>query len=336
MFFLVGCCGVVNSGLALTQRLTFGKRINKTEITCPPLFVIGHWRTGTTLLHELISLDQQFAYPSTFECFTPHHFLVSRTLLKWPLAWTLPNKRPMDSMKNGIDLPQEDEFALCTLGCPTPYRKMAFPNEGVVYPELIDMKNVDANTLDDFRAALTYFLKALTLRYDKRLALKSPTHTGRIGTLNEWFPGSKFLHIARNPYDTIPSTVHLWRTLEKFQGLQLPKYSDEDLLTEILDTFESMYDSYFEHRDQLAPDQICEIRFEELIQDPVNVLATAYETLELEGFEQVKPKIEANFEARKGHKINPKNLDANLKASIDRRLDRYISEFGYNTASAAV
>ena len=74
MFCLVSCCGVVNSGLTLLQNLTHGRRIREAQIQQPPLFVIGHWRTGTTLLHELISLDEQFAFPSTFDCFAANHF----------------------------------------------------------------------------------------------------------------------------------------------------------------------------------------------------------------------------------------------------------------------
>ena len=26
----------------------------------PPIFIIGHWRTGTTFLHELLMLDERF------------------------------------------------------------------------------------------------------------------------------------------------------------------------------------------------------------------------------------------------------------------------------------
>ena len=46
--------------------LIYGKRINETEIDEAPVFIIGHWRSGTTHLHNLLSLDSQFACYRSF------------------------------------------------------------------------------------------------------------------------------------------------------------------------------------------------------------------------------------------------------------------------------
>ena len=40
----------------------------------------------------------------------------------------MPSRRPMDNMPAGWDRPQEDEFALCMMGQPSPYADIAFPN----------------------------------------------------------------------------------------------------------------------------------------------------------------------------------------------------------------
>src|SRR5436190_740609 len=37
----------------------YGDRIARTPIREHPVFVVGHWRTGTTLLHELMTLDDR-------------------------------------------------------------------------------------------------------------------------------------------------------------------------------------------------------------------------------------------------------------------------------------
>ena len=52
-----------NSVCALLQRLIYGRRIAAAEITQPPIFIIGHWRSGTTYLHELMVCDERLAYP---------------------------------------------------------------------------------------------------------------------------------------------------------------------------------------------------------------------------------------------------------------------------------
>jgi hypothetical protein len=91
------------------------------------IFIIGHWRTGTTLLHELLTLDEGFTAPSTIECFAPALCLALGWLLR-RLKFFLPANRPMDNMLLGWDQPQEDEFALMNLGLGSPYEAMIFPN----------------------------------------------------------------------------------------------------------------------------------------------------------------------------------------------------------------
>src|SRR5262249_43649090 len=45
------------------QKAIWGRRISKTAIREPPIFVLGHWRTGTTHLHDLLALDERFTAP---------------------------------------------------------------------------------------------------------------------------------------------------------------------------------------------------------------------------------------------------------------------------------
>ena len=56
-------------------RLVYEPRIEKTNVAYPPVFIIGHWRSGTTFLHELISNDPQFAYVSLWYTLAPESFL---------------------------------------------------------------------------------------------------------------------------------------------------------------------------------------------------------------------------------------------------------------------
>jgi len=40
------------------EKLLYSHRVRSTKLKHPPLFVLGHWRSGTTLLHELLILDK--------------------------------------------------------------------------------------------------------------------------------------------------------------------------------------------------------------------------------------------------------------------------------------
>ncbi len=125
----ITCATVFNSLLRPLQELFYGRAIERTQIKDAPIFIIGHWRSGTTLLHELLVLDGRYTYPTTYQCLAPNHFLISNWLDDPKLKFLLPAKRPMDNMATGWDRPQEDEFALANMGLPSPYLTMAFPNE---------------------------------------------------------------------------------------------------------------------------------------------------------------------------------------------------------------
>src|SRR5262249_18962829 len=118
----VTAASVVQSTLRVLQAATVG-RTPGGPLRDGPVFVLGHWRSGTTLLHELLARAPRHAAPTTFDCLSPHPFLLTRSWLPALLRRFAPRRRPMDNMAAGWDRPQEDEFALCLLGLPSPYER---------------------------------------------------------------------------------------------------------------------------------------------------------------------------------------------------------------------
>ena len=104
----VSANSVMNSTLRWILNGWHGERVRSTTIDRPPLFVIGHWRTGTTLLHELLIRDPRFGFPDMQDCFNPNHALLTSGFFKRYCRWMLPDKRPMDNMRVGWERPQED------------------------------------------------------------------------------------------------------------------------------------------------------------------------------------------------------------------------------------
>ena len=326
---LVGMCSVMNSGLAVTQRLAFGKKIANAKLHGPPVFIIGHWRSGTTLMHELISLDERFNFPSNFEAFVPVHFLVSRPVIYPLIRMLMPARRPMDNMAMGAGSPQEDDFALIGLGAPTPYRRIAFANRASRDHLELNFDHAKPAAEQKLREAMETFLKSMSIRHQSQLVLKSPPHTGRIAQLAKWFPNAKFIHLSRHPYKLVPSTMRLWKLLDLLQSFQIPKYDDTWLKNYIFECKDLMYESYFEHRDHLPANRLVEVRFEDLVEQPIEQLGRAYDQLELGGFENAKPHVVDYFERKKSHKKNELQLDEKLKLEIDSNWQEYMTEFGY-------
>ncbi len=212
------------------------------------------WDTGgaeTTYLHQLLAHDRRFVTPNTYECFVPNHFVISESWLPRLLWFVMPSKRPMDDVRAGWFEPQEDEFALCGMGIPSPYARMAFPRSGPVHWEYLDMQGLDPEALQRWQSGLFTFLQRLTYRYQKRVVLKSPTHTGRIGLLAKMFPGAKFLHLVRQPGELFVSTVRLWQSLDEVQGLQSAE-RPEQIQEFVLRSLEVMYDGFWSQRPSIT------------------------------------------------------------------------------------
>ena len=93
----------------IKERLQFDKRIEQTSITHPPLFIIGHWRSGTTYMHNVLSQDKNFGYLTTFQAYLPGVFLGSEKLFKPLVSESIPKKRPMDEVPMHADYPQDAE-----------------------------------------------------------------------------------------------------------------------------------------------------------------------------------------------------------------------------------
>jgi len=329
---IVAGCSLLNSALGMAQSLTHGSRIRQTELVAPPIFVVGHWRSGTTLMHELLALDQRFAYPCNFDTFIPHHFLLSRFFLYRLVQLLMPGKRPMDDMEMGVASPQEDDFALCAFGAPSPYRRIAFPNRGGQDHLLLNIHNASPQQQLQIQEKMTSFLQALTLLYQKRLVLKSPPHTGRIEKIAEWFPEAKFIHISRHPYELVPSTMKLWKSLDKLMGFQAPRYDDGAIKNYIFECQDLMYSAYHQQKPQIPAGNIIEIRFEDLTSNPLACMQQVYEQLNLGNFPEVLPTIEKYFERKKQHKKNQLHLEDSLRLEIDAHWPIYMKLFGYQPA----
>ncbi|EWM20489.1 hypothetical protein Naga_100382g4 [Nannochloropsis gaditana] len=51
------------------------EQIEEVPILHPPIFIIGHYRSGTSLLHELLNNDERLVAPTAFQCYVPRIFL---------------------------------------------------------------------------------------------------------------------------------------------------------------------------------------------------------------------------------------------------------------------
>jgi hypothetical protein len=325
---IVTLVSLLHSCLKVVQEAWYGRRVRLTAINPPPIFIIGHWRTGTTLLHELFMLDDRHTCPTYYQCFDTNNFLLTEWLFKRLFFFFMPARRPMDNMKAGWDRPQEDEFALCMLGMPSPYLSIAFPNRPAMDQEYLDLEGVSPQALRTWKTTLYRFLQALTFNRPGRLVLKSPTHSCRIKVLLQLFPEARFVHVVRNPYDVFPSTVHLWKSLAEKHGLQVP--TGAGLEEYVFNTFTQLYGTLEKTRTLVAPSRFCELKYEDLARDPIREMRKIYEDLELGGFSELLPRLRQYLADNHDYQTNRyAELTPEKEAEVTRRWGHVIRRYGY-------
>jgi hypothetical protein len=313
--------------LRFLQEAIYGRKVRATPLPAPPIFVIGHWRTGTTLLHELLALDERFAYPTTYQCMSPHHFLLTEQLFTRIFFWLMPSQRPMDNMKMGYGRPQEDEFAMCMLGQPSPYLTIAFPNHAPQDQDYLDFAGVSPRAVTRWKQTLLLFYQAVTFKNPRRLVLKSPPHTSRIKLLQELFPGAVFIYIVRDPCVVFPSTVNLWKSLYKVHGLQKPTY--QGLEKFVFETGWRLFKKLEEDRSLVDPGCFHELKYEDLVADPIGQMQALYEHLQLCDFDKVRPRLEDFVAENRDYQTNRYQISDALREEIRDGWGRFFERYGY-------
>lgn len=323
---IVTAKSLLNTGLGWLQHARYAARVAATRIPHDPLFVLGHWRTGTTLLHELLILDDRHTYPTTHDCIEPCHHLLSADVYHKYLGFLLPDRRPMDNVAFGWAAPQEDEMALALLGLPSTYTDMAFSNRPQLHPGALDLSGLTPLELRAWKRGLVGFVRRLAYRDPRRLVLKSPPHTARLPVLLELFPSAKFVHVRRDPYTLFASTVHMWMKMGLKHGFQTPRGGPE-LEEKVFRQFLLVHERYEAGKKLIPAGHLVEVRYEDLVADFAGVMKRVYDGLGLGGYEAVRPRVE--LFAAKRYERNRYAIDDQLRAKIKARWGEVIREQGY-------
>ena len=323
-----------NSGFHYLSKAIYGRRAERTVVD-PPVFIIGHWRTGTTFLHELLASNPSHGFPTTYQCFFPNSFLITERVVGALTGLLLPGTRPSDNMTLGFDRPQEEEFALANLGMGTPYLSLAFPRHGARGMRYLDLVDLNKDERAAWEAAFTGLVKRLQFAHGKRLILKSPLHTARIPTILKLFPNARFIHMSRDPFDIYPSTLHTWKAMGSVQGLHNPLPEDDAWLRDyVLEVFDKLFTTYERDRLLIPKGHLIEARYEDLVANPKAVLRDIYRRLELGDFAEAEPGIDAYLEPRKDYRRNVHDLSDDDRRMIRERWAPYFTRFGYDEEEA--
>lgn len=329
-WFRIGTSSAVaplNSVSNLVESALYGGKIARQQIEHPPIFILGHWRSGTTLLHNLMTLDPELTYANLFQVMSPNNFLFTESWVTKLTRWLLPKTRPMDNMATDWELPQEDEMALLLMTLISPYLMLAHQKDQSQFNKSFDLTELTPRELQTWKNAFLRFMKKLTIRKNKPIVLKSPTHTFRIPTLLEMFPEAKFVYIYRDPYAVFNSGVHLRRTLFLENGLAQPYY--DTLEDDVLRVYMKCFERYESTKHLIPAGRLHEVRFEDLEADPLGQMKLVYEKLGLTSWPLVEPQIEKQVPDLTRYKKNKFQMDGALMRRVYAAWKPAFERYGY-------
>jgi hypothetical protein len=274
----------------LWEKIIWHKRIRMKGINEPPVFIIGYWRSGTTLLHNLLCLDDRAGYTTTFQTVFPHLVLGHKWLKKLTNRF-LPPGRPFDSYAWSMDTPQEEEFAMFNLQPVTFYKFFLFPKdfEKILQTEFY-YDDLDPVSREEWKREYTELIrKALLNTHGTRFISKNPCNLGRIAVLQKMFPGAKFIFIHRDPYKVTESLYGFFHSI--LPGIQLQTPEGIPARKHITDLYCRIMRRYFREKAMIAPANLVELSYEDLVKDIPGMIRKIYDKFGLEGFDRVTEKI---------------------------------------------
>jgi len=271
---------------SVMQSLRYGRRIRKTKITKAPVFILGHYRSGTTFLHKMMACDEQFGYLSTYDMVCPNSSLLFGKRLQQLLQFLVNSLKIKTSFFNNVipklsEPAEEDRFMMNKGSAFSPYW-------GFVFPKLKWL-----NFSDHYRDPLSrrrwkkeyeHTLKFISYKNNgKQLILKNPPNTERISMLLEMYPDAKFIYIYRNPFHLFYSMKNMWkRAILKYYCLQ--PVSETALEHIIFDHYNHLIKQYERDKSLIPPGNLAVVQYEMLEANPFEEIKLIYEKLNLPGF----------------------------------------------------
>lgn len=316
-----------------------------------PVFVVGHARSGTTLLHRLMVSDsEQFNFFLLYELLFPSLWqkrllraigsldrVLFRSFFKKRLVAAedeaLEEARDMHHV--GLFVPEEDDFVL-TASCIASAWVALFPG----LPEF------DVYYVDDWpEKRRRRVMRAYADGVRRQLCLsgagkihcsKNPSYSGRIGSLIEEFPDARFVVMMRDPREAIPSLLKMLEKVWRGQGWSDAriKRSIEALIAQSVHTYLHPLETLAEHPET----NWTVVDYRDLVSQPKATLEAVYQALELEMTAATSAALDSAEQRARAHLsshsygLEEFGID---EAQLKRDLRELFDRFGWDAAEEA-
>jgi omega-hydroxy-beta-dihydromenaquinone-9 sulfotransferase len=310
------------------ERKRYGKKIGSTPVPEDPIFIIGHWRTGTTLLHQLLNLDPNLAAPTLFQVAEPNCFICSYRYYLPVFSAMVSENRPMDNVRIGMNEPQEDEYAIYRITDFSPIERLVFPKNSDYF--LLDYTSFlpeNEKERKEWEEQLRSYFRKLYFFHGKTIVSKNPFNSLRIKELATIFPKARFIHIVRHPFEVVPSTIHMWKIV--FDQNKLNRKGSDPGIEEVAKGLYKVLTTIEKDRSVLPEENFYEMKFEDLEVDPVAEFRKIYSRFHMPFDEALSHNIQSFMDSLKDYRKNEFILEDEEKEMIHNQLHQHMQNFNY-------
>lgn len=293
----LGLLGLTQLTWGLDELLTPGWR--RVELQ-GPIFILGHQRSGTTLLHRLLASDR-----NNIRGLTLQEMILPATSVQ-TLVQTIPNlpggpalARAFHRLEERLLSPmdpihrirfgeiEEDEFVLWAVflsamaANDSPGSGSAGDRELIRHFDLWPPQ-LQAQALAWYRACLKKKVWREPGESGSGLwpVSKNPAFTQKIPALLRVFPEARFIYLVRNPLEAIPSRLSLIREIWRQRRPGFREMRPEQVETILADSLRT-YLRAEEELPGLPPDRSLTITYPSLTRDPAAALREIYSRFSL-------------------------------------------------------
>ena len=328
-FILSVFVSIILELLYLPDRIV--RKLNPVAVTDnePPVFIVGFWRSGTTMLHSLLCQDKRAGYVTTFQGVFPN-FVPSG--FKWLKEFTnrfLPKERPFDSYPMDMDFPQEEEFAMMSLQPKSIYRFFYFPKDfaGIYESDLYFERMPAVHRKRWEKKYLSLINNAMLNTRGERYTSKNPCNIFRIKTLTDLFPDARFIFIYREPYLVVES---LYRFVHKIlPGSELQHLEGGIQREHFAKLYRDSINEYNSAKESINPANLVEIKYEEFRERPLEFLNDIYKQFNIPGFDEARPKMEAYLADNTTSSRTPYQIEPETFRLVNEYAREIVQKYGY-------
>lgn len=256
-----------------------------------PLFIVGNMRTGSTWIQRLLAADEGMTSMTLADILLP---AVTQKRMVDALGWLdvrlgSPGRRLLVRIEQAmladysrihpVSLfdPEEDEGGL-VYGLGSALVGALMKDDPALQALVHFDTRLDAAAQS--RVMRTYRALARRKLYhagsDRLLISKNPWFSGKIAALHRTFPDGRFLYLARDPRQVVPSTARLLHHVWHRAGILDPAEQD---MAYVLSVCEAFYGQTLDQLAALPPGQVVVVRYESLCADLAATLTEAWHAL---------------------------------------------------------